>query len=259
MAARVSRGLGTFGGVFTPSVLTILGIILFRAARLRGGQRRTRAGATHARPRDRHLGDHQPLVVGDRDQPKGQRGRRLLPHLTQPRGGVRRSSRADPLRGAGDLGGVLLHRVRRSGRVADRWKRRRRSVWRPRRPPSSCSGWRMPGADLATRFQFVIMIHPVRGAGVVLRRQREPLGPGPGCDRLDTGGGSPTGAFWVIFAIFFPAVTGFTQGVSMSGDLKEPARSLPLGTFLAIGLSTVVYVAGDDRPRGLGDARRPRG
>ena len=30
MAGRVSRGLGTFGGVFTPSVLTILGIILFR-------------------------------------------------------------------------------------------------------------------------------------------------------------------------------------------------------------------------------------
>jgi len=28
--ARHSAGLGTFGGVFTPSILTILGIILFR-------------------------------------------------------------------------------------------------------------------------------------------------------------------------------------------------------------------------------------
>ena len=28
----------------------------------------------------------------------------------------------------------------------------------------------------------------------------------------------------------------------MSGDLKDPARSLPLGTFLAVGLSTIVYV-----------------
>ncbi len=48
--------------------------------------------------------------------------------------------------------------------------------------------------------------------------------------------------FWAIFAIFFPAVTGFTQGVSMSGDLKEPGRSLPTGTFLAVGVSLVVYL-----------------
>ena len=49
--------------------------------------------------------------------------------------------------------------------------------------------------------------------------------------------------FWGIFAIFFPAVTGFTQGVSMSGDLRDPVRSLPIGTFAAVGLSFVVYVA----------------
>jgi amino acid transporter len=47
--------------------------------------------------------------------------------------------------------------------------------------------------------------------------------------------------FWVIFAIFFPAVTGFTQGISMSGDLENPGKSLPLGTFLAVGISIVVY------------------
>ena len=47
--------------------------------------------------------------------------------------------------------------------------------------------------------------------------------------------------FWVLFAIFFPAVTGFTQGVSMSGDLKNPGKSLPLGTFCAVGVSILVY------------------
>ncbi len=47
--------------------------------------------------------------------------------------------------------------------------------------------------------------------------------------------------FWLLFAIFFPAVTGFTQGVSMSGDLKDSGRSLPLGTFLAVGVSVLVY------------------
>ena len=47
--------------------------------------------------------------------------------------------------------------------------------------------------------------------------------------------------FWAVFAVFFPAVTGFTQGVSMSGDLKDPGKSLPLGTFVAVGLSILVY------------------
>lgn len=48
--------------------------------------------------------------------------------------------------------------------------------------------------------------------------------------------------FWVLFAIFFPAVTGFTQGVSMSGDLKDPTKSLPRGTFMAVGLSMLIYL-----------------
>ncbi|CAB1078702.1 amino acid permease [Alkalispirochaeta odontotermitis] len=48
-------------------------------------------------------------------------------------------------------------------------------------------------------------------------------------------------SFWALFAIFFPAVTGFTQGVSMSGDLKDPGKSLPIGTFAAVGLSLIVY------------------
>jgi len=47
--------------------------------------------------------------------------------------------------------------------------------------------------------------------------------------------------FWVLFAIFFPAVTGFTQGVNMSGDLKEPGKAIPIGTFLAVGVSTIIY------------------
>jgi hypothetical protein len=47
--------------------------------------------------------------------------------------------------------------------------------------------------------------------------------------------------FWAAFALFFPAVTGFTQGVSMSGDLENPGRSLPVGTLTAVGLSSAIY------------------
>jgi len=46
----------------------------------------------------------------------------------------------------------------------------------------------------------------------------------------------------VVFAIFFPAVTGFTAGIALSGDLKDPKRSIPLGTLSAIGGGLVVYL-----------------
>ncbi|MCA0931872.1 Na-K-Cl cotransporter [Lutimonas saemankumensis] len=46
----------------------------------------------------------------------------------------------------------------------------------------------------------------------------------------------------VVFAIFFPAVTGFTAGIAMSGDLKDPKTSIPIGTLMAIGVGLIVYL-----------------
>lgn len=95
------------------------------------------------------------------------------------------------------------------------------------------------GADWATKFQYIVMSligaalisFFVGGIGqwhqsVFLENWAVPDHAPP---------------FWVVFAVFFPAVTGFTQGVSMSGDLKDPGKSLPIGTFLALGLSIIVY------------------
>ncbi len=48
--------------------------------------------------------------------------------------------------------------------------------------------------------------------------------------------------FFMVFAIVFPAFTGMAAGVGLSGDLKNPGRSIPLGTVSATLTGMVIYV-----------------
>lgn len=50
------------------------------------------------------------------------------------------------------------------------------------------------------------------------------------------------GDFFIVFAIVFPAFTGITAGVGLSGDLRKPSRSIPLGTLFATLTGLVVYI-----------------
>jgi len=49
-------------------------------------------------------------------------------------------------------------------------------------------------------------------------------------------------SFWGAFAVFFPAVTGIAIGVSMSGDLKDPGTSIPRGTLASIIVTAIIYI-----------------
>ena len=95
-------------------------------------------------------------------------------------------------------------------------------------------------ARAAIRAQYVIMalialslLSLVFGSGL---EGVEPQGLGPSTLEQPEN-------FWVVFAVFFPAVTGIMAGVNMSGDLEDPSRAIPTGTFLAIGIGYVIYMS----------------
>ena len=52
---------------------------------------------------------------------------------------------------------------------------------------------------------------------------------------------NPDGFFYV-FTIIFPAFTGIAAGLGLSGDLKDPKKSIPKGTIWATAGGIIVYV-----------------
>ena len=97
------------------------------------------------------------------------------------------------------------------------------------------------GADWATRAQYVIMGVLVIAMGSFFVGAYEHAQWTNFAANLSAPKSSAP--FWIAFAVFFPAVTGFTQGASMSGDLADANRSIPIGTFAAVGISIAIYLA----------------
>jgi len=48
--------------------------------------------------------------------------------------------------------------------------------------------------------------------------------------------------FWAVFAVFFPAVTGIMAGLGLSGDLRDPIKAIPRGALAATITGFVVYL-----------------
>jgi len=46
----------------------------------------------------------------------------------------------------------------------------------------------------------------------------------------------------IVFSIVFPAVVGMMEGANLSGDLKDPAYSIPVGTWAAVSTAFLCYL-----------------
>ncbi len=240
------KTFGTFGGVFTPTLLTILGVIMY----LRLGWVVGNAGL---------LGAWIIIIIS------------FLITLTTA---LSMSSITTNIRiGAGgayaiisqslglEIGGSLgIPRYVSQGLAVTMYIFGFREGWLFIFPEHSAIvidlvvfiliyGIAYKSADLAIKTQFFIMIIIAASIVVIVMAAHFgsmkqstaevlKLGEFQGSVENDFSGSN----FWIVFAVFFPAATGIMAGANMSGELKNPRKSIPVGTLWAIAISFVVYM-----------------
>lgn len=109
---------------------------------------------------------------------------------------------------------------------------------------------------VALLFLFGVMLAVISIYAGVIKHALEPdLAKGivgASAEQFDTNWGAgytaipddPSGAFYtfpIVLSIFFPAVTDPLAGSNLSGDLKDPAASIPPGTLAAVFVTTLVF------------------
>jgi len=227
------KKLGTFAGVFTPTILTILGVIMY----LRLGWVVGNAGLGGAI-----------LIITLAKMITITTGLSIAAIATNTRVGAGGSyaliSRSLGLE-AGSAVGVPLYLSQTLGGAmyisgfTEAWI----AIF-PAHHPLLIGvsvlllvlGVSLLGAQFAMRTQYIIMF--IIAASLVSFFASV----GAAAPQIQVWGEFPQTSFWVVFAIFFPAVTGIEAGAAMSGDLEDSKKSLPLGMLSAIAVSFLIYV-----------------
>jgi len=227
-----SRRFGAFGGVFTPSVLTILGVILF----LRAGWVVGSVGL---------LGAMIIIIISHMiSLSTGLSLSALATSMNVKAGGnYYMISRTLGLEIGGSIGIPLyLSQALSLAFYAIGFTEGLRWVLPQLNPTITASltcilltSISIKGADWAIKIQYIILA--VLGLSLISFFSSPPQAQYP-----ITWLRLPHAGFWTVFAVFFPAVTGLEVGVSMSGDLKDPERNIPSGTLWAIAVTFLIYL-----------------
>jgi amino acid transporter len=106
------------------------------------------------------------------------------------------------------------------------------------------AGLALVSARFAIRTQYFVMA--AIGLSILSLLVGSPVAEGPTVAELESSGQMgllrvESRDFWVVFAVFFPAVTGILTGINLSGDLRNPGRAIPLGTIAAIVAGFLIY------------------
>lgn len=234
--ASRGAGFGTFGGVFTPSILTILGVIMY----LRFGWVVGNVGligtliiVTLATSITFLTSLSISAIATDRRVRAGGAYYMISRSLGIETGGAV----GIPLYFAQAIS-VALYTIGFAESLVDAFGHLSQ-LWVGVATTVGVAVLAIVSARLAIRAQYVIMAaiavslisfyfgHPIEETTLEMTGAPERL----------------SAPFWTVFAVFFPAVTGIMAGVNMSGDLREPEKAIPRGTLAAVGVGYLIYMS----------------